>query len=533
MLHALQNKPRLANSTVKNKSATAVGMPGVAQLASRAITAPVQHETFLQLKDIEKEPLQRKAPFQFKDIAEDEPLQMKGSEEEKLLQKKPFQLTKAKPAAPVGNTHSNQTGLPDNLKGGIENLSGIAMDDVKVHYNSAQPAQLNALAYAQGINIHIAPGQEKHLPHEAWHVVQQKQGRVKPTMQMKGGAAVNDDKGLEHEADVMGARAVSEANFANGFLPGKQKQISHVATGNSISQLIVLNLDTADHGITADAAIAKRRQERDLKRQVDNIDDTWSPQKKELLEPLKLIAEENPGEPLTILAHGLPAIGDNEPEVAGKTALQLFNELVSFGLTPRFKGVIDLSNCTTAWSRDGEHSFAEKFYNILKSKGYSNTVTGFRSFVSSPDISTEKEIDYTQRERALVEFIITRYINEVDVFTNDSSTPGEKKAAAGKLAVGNTLVFQELRQMLTGRHDDTFEKIWYGLWKILERIVKRGDKITQGQALDFQVELMELKRNAGAGDGAIKTVAAEKVVFKEPDRAMLMMTLENIKSSLE
>jgi hypothetical protein len=27
------------------------------------------------------------------------------------------------------------------------------------------------------------PGQEQHLPHEAWHVVQQKQGRVKPTGQ--------------------------------------------------------------------------------------------------------------------------------------------------------------------------------------------------------------------------------------------------------------------------------------------------------------------------------------------------------------
>jgi serine/threonine protein kinase len=101
----------------------------------------------------------------------------------------------------------NQTGLPDALKSGIESLSGISLDHVKVHYNSAQPAQLNALAYAQGNDIHVASGQEKHLPHEAWHVVQQAQGRVKPTMQMKGGVPVNDDAGLEHEADVMGARA--------------------------------------------------------------------------------------------------------------------------------------------------------------------------------------------------------------------------------------------------------------------------------------------------------------------------------------
>lgn len=101
----------------------------------------------------------------------------------------------------------NHTGLPDNLKSGIESLSGLSMDNVKVHYNSSQPAQLNALAYAQGTDIHVAPGQEQHLPHEAWHVVQQAQGRVKPTMQTKG-MPVNDDQGLEREADAMGGVAL-------------------------------------------------------------------------------------------------------------------------------------------------------------------------------------------------------------------------------------------------------------------------------------------------------------------------------------
>jgi hypothetical protein len=75
------------------------------------------------------------------------------------------------------------------------------MDDVRVHYNSAKPAQLQALAYTQGTDIHVAPGQEKHLPHEAWHVVQQKQGRVQPTMQLQG-VNINDNEGLEKEADV-------------------------------------------------------------------------------------------------------------------------------------------------------------------------------------------------------------------------------------------------------------------------------------------------------------------------------------------
>jgi len=113
----------------------------------------------------------------------------------------------------------NNTGLPDNLKAGIENLSGHSMDDVKVHYNSAQPAQLNAHAYAQGTDIHVAPGQEKHVPHEAWHVVQQKQGRVKATRQLKGETGLNDDAALEKEADIMGGRALS-------------------ATGESFAQLV-------------------------------------------------------------------------------------------------------------------------------------------------------------------------------------------------------------------------------------------------------------------------------------------------------
>jgi hypothetical protein len=101
----------------------------------------------------------------------------------------------------------NRTGLPDNLKAGLEDLSGLAMDDVRVHYNSSKPAEINAHAFTQGKDIHIASGQEKHLPHEAWHVVQQKQGRVKPTFQLKG-EQVNDDQVLETEADAMGKKAV-------------------------------------------------------------------------------------------------------------------------------------------------------------------------------------------------------------------------------------------------------------------------------------------------------------------------------------
>jgi hypothetical protein len=99
--------------------------------------------------------------------------------------------------------------LPDRLRHGVEALSGLAMDPVRVHYDSPRPAQLRAHAFAQGGDIHLAPGQAHHLPHEAWHVVQQAQGRVKPTAQLKGGVDINDDSGLEREADAMGARALA------------------------------------------------------------------------------------------------------------------------------------------------------------------------------------------------------------------------------------------------------------------------------------------------------------------------------------
>ena len=86
---------------------------------------------------------------------------------------------------------TNNTGLPDNLKAGIENLSGMCMDDVKVHYNSEKPVSLNALAYTQGKDIHVRSGQEKHLPHEAWHVVQQNTLKTSSIVQKKLATTLN------------------------------------------------------------------------------------------------------------------------------------------------------------------------------------------------------------------------------------------------------------------------------------------------------------------------------------------------------
>uniref|UniRef100_UPI0040567FDA eCIS core domain-containing protein n=1 Tax=Candidatus Electronema sp. TaxID=2698783 RepID=UPI0040567FDA len=156
-------------------------------------------EDELQFKS--KEAVQKKGPL------DEEELQFKVKDTAQLAGPLDEEELQFKAEEPV-QKQENRTGLPDDLKAGVENLSGMAMDDVLVHYNSGKPAQLNAYAYTQGTEIHVAPRQEKHLPHEAWHVVQQKQGRVQPTMQMKGGVNVNDDAGLENEADVMGGKAL-------------------------------------------------------------------------------------------------------------------------------------------------------------------------------------------------------------------------------------------------------------------------------------------------------------------------------------
>jgi hypothetical protein len=179
--------------------------------------SPVQMQT---IPEEEKEPLQgmMAEPIQRQEISkEEEPLQgMFESESKEEICPSCIQRQEIfKEEEPLQKKRENNTGMPDNLKAGVESLSGIDMSDVRVHYNSDKPAEVGALAYTQGTNIHVAPGQEKHLPHEAWHVVQQALGRVRPTIQIKD-VEVNDDKGLEQEADAMGEKAsINDLNSIN------------------------------------------------------------------------------------------------------------------------------------------------------------------------------------------------------------------------------------------------------------------------------------------------------------------------------
>ena len=133
-------------------------------------------------------------------------VQRDEEEEDDLLQGKFEQ--------PLQRKVENNTGIPDDVKQRMEDSFGTDFSSVRVHPDSAKAPEVGALAYTQGTDIHFAPGQFKPdtsagqqlLGHELTHVVQQAEGRVQPTTEI-GGIPVNDNEGLEHEADVLGAKA--------------------------------------------------------------------------------------------------------------------------------------------------------------------------------------------------------------------------------------------------------------------------------------------------------------------------------------
>lgn len=123
-------------------------------------------------------------------------------------------LLQGKFEQPVQAEAENKTGIPDNVKQRMENSFGTDFSSVRVHPESSKAPEVGALAYTQGTDIHFAPGQFKPetsagqqlLGHELTHVIQQAEGRVQPTTEI-GGMPVNDNESLEHEADILGAKA--------------------------------------------------------------------------------------------------------------------------------------------------------------------------------------------------------------------------------------------------------------------------------------------------------------------------------------
>lgn len=89
--------------------------------------------------------------------------------------------------------------LPEPWKTRAETVSKLNLDDVRIYYDSAKPSEYGALAYARKNEIHMGPGTAERVPHELWHIVQQRQGRVAAH---GSNPPANEDRVLEQEADA-------------------------------------------------------------------------------------------------------------------------------------------------------------------------------------------------------------------------------------------------------------------------------------------------------------------------------------------
>lgn len=110
--------------------------------------------------------------------------------------------------------------LPEEVRAKMEAMLGMDFSGVRVHVGP-QAASMGALAFTRGTDIFFAPGNyqpgtrhgQELLGHELTHVVQQSEGRVGASQDVAG-VGINDDRGLEREADEMGARAASDKPVA-------------------------------------------------------------------------------------------------------------------------------------------------------------------------------------------------------------------------------------------------------------------------------------------------------------------------------
>ena len=143
----------------------------------------------------------------------------------------------------------NPTGIPVPVLRGMEGFFGHDFSGVRVHANSADAPAMNALGYTRGDDVHFAPGLYNPqtseglslLGHELTHVVQQREGRVAPTAQLKNGLMLNDDNVLEREADERGARAAAATTRqlkTSGAARVESSSAAEVESGDgSVSQL--------------------------------------------------------------------------------------------------------------------------------------------------------------------------------------------------------------------------------------------------------------------------------------------------------
>ena len=160
---------------------------------------------------------QPSSPVQKKAESKEEELQMKKESVPKQSKEEDEKKTQLKPGDAYPHLTASkaiQTKMPEQVQAKMEQSFGTDFSSVNIHKDSSSATQMGAQAYAQGNDVHFAPGKynpntqggQELLGHELTHVVQQRQGRVSGA-QNKDGANINADPSLENEADEMGRKA--------------------------------------------------------------------------------------------------------------------------------------------------------------------------------------------------------------------------------------------------------------------------------------------------------------------------------------
>ncbi|MCP5047243.1 MAG: DUF4157 domain-containing protein, partial [bacterium] len=134
-----KQQPRSAGHVSPSQKKTGSPEPGAG--ASRCYdiaSSPRQAAQAKVLKRLFPEPVQRK--------------------EEEL--KAECTLQKAAREEKVSDTGSSSgSGIPESVQTRMEKVLNTGLSDVKVHTNSSKASEVGALAFTQGSDIHVAPGQ--------------------------------------------------------------------------------------------------------------------------------------------------------------------------------------------------------------------------------------------------------------------------------------------------------------------------------------------------------------------------------------
>ncbi|MDB5053994.1 MAG: hypothetical protein JWM44_2044 [Bacilli bacterium] len=225
---ALQHQSKKSVKVSSEDSKSSVSPAGSLQLSAKTSENAMTPAHILQLqRTVGNQAVQRMlagtSTLQRAEIPEEE-LQMKADPnaiqraeipEEELQMK----VDPNKSAQPVQRKGSDNK-MPEDVQMKMESAFNADFSNVNIHEGS-KATDVGALAYAQGNDIHFAPGQynpesesgQQLLGHELTHVVQQRKGVVKPTTEANG-MAINDDPGLENEADQMGKKAASQPSLS-------------------------------------------------------------------------------------------------------------------------------------------------------------------------------------------------------------------------------------------------------------------------------------------------------------------------------